>query len=154
MSVVPAGLSPSVPRSRSLAAPKLPRKRIVLAEDDDEMRTMLASALRRDGHEVLEAASGSELLESLGSCILHLQSDGLIDLIVSDIHMPAPNGLELLAALRRAQFDAPFLLITAFGDDQTHATAQKLGASILDKPFDLDDFRQAVIDCESEARAR
>jgi DNA-binding response OmpR family regulator len=129
----------------------LPLPRVLLAEDDAQMRLMLASALRRDGCEVIEVSDGWELLryltenrlESLPS--LDTGASRRIDLLISDIRMPGRSGLDILAGMRWADWPMPVILITAFGDSQTHAEARRLGAAaVFDKPFDLDDFRTAV----------
>ncbi len=118
--------------------------RIVVAEDDDEMRTLLASALRRDGYEVIEVNTGDQLLHELGNELLQ-PSTMRPDLIVSDIRMPGCTGIEVLAGLRRADWATPVILITAFPDGETHSEATRLGATVFDKPFDIDDLRTAVV---------
>lgn len=55
--------------------------------------------------------------------------------------MPGKSGLEVLAGLRQSDWSTPVILITAFGDEWTHAEAQRLGATSIDKPFDLHDLR-------------
>jgi two-component system, response regulator, stage 0 sporulation protein F len=119
--------------------------RVLLAEDDTEMRALLAAALRQDGLEVVEARDGSALLDRLAEA---LAADGDLDgydLIVSDIRMPGHSALDILAGVRRAFRHTPVILITAFGDRVTHERAKRLGASaVFDKPFDIDDLRAAV----------
>ena len=118
--------------------------RILLAEDDGEMRSMLASTLRADGYEVVEAPSGSALLEEI-SLLLFRGEAVPADLIVSDERMPGFLGSEVLAGLRNARWPTPFILITGFGDENTHREAYRLGASaVFDKPFDLDDLRRTI----------
>ncbi|WP_438015623.1 response regulator [Sorangium sp. So ce315] len=118
--------------------------RVLLAEDDRELRQLLAVALRRDGYEVLEAHDGNHLLELMAASLV--SSDGARpDIVVSDVRMPGKTGLELLAGLRRDDRSTPVVLITAFGDPETHAEAYRLGAdAVLDKPLDLDDLRLVV----------
>lgn len=110
----------------------------ILAEDDPSMRAMLTSALEREHFDVIAVSDGLELLDQVRG--LHERA---LDpqLIISDIHMPRCSGLTALSALRRMNLQMPVLLITAFGDDDTHAQAKSLGATILDKPFDLARFR-------------
>jgi DNA-binding response OmpR family regulator len=119
--------------------------RILLAEDDPDLRALLASELRKDGYIVEEARTGYDLLELLGS--LTLRSE-VCDLLITDIRMPGLNGLAIAEALRdgvtRGTSGTPIILITAFGDDATHAEAQRLGATIFDKPFDLDELRSCI----------
>lgn len=120
--------------------------RILLAEDDAEMRALLADALRNDGHEVVEARHGAELMQLLAA---RLQDSGeleRVDLVVSDVRMPGWSGLEILEALRGARALVPVILITAFGGSDVHSRADDLGAVVVfDKPFDVDDLRTAVV---------
>jgi len=121
---------------------RLPR--ILLAEDDFEMRRFLATALRIDGYEVTGAASGVELLNRIGPYFY----DGMkfdVDVVISDVRMPGADGLEILAGLTMCEGAPPVILITAFGDRQTHLDAARLGAvELLDKPFDLSDLRAVL----------
>lgn len=67
------------------------------------------------------------------------------DLIISDIRMPGFTGLEVLEGLRDECAprigETPITLLTAFGDLEVHADAERLGAVVFDKPFDLDEFQ-------------
>lgn len=118
--------------------------RLLLAEDDPELRRMMARALRRRGYAVVEAHDGRELVEVLLRAVTGER--GLMPaLIVSDVRMPGHTGLEVLARLRRIDWRTPVILLTAFGDPETHAEAERLGAAaLLDKPFDLDDLCSAA----------
>lgn len=118
--------------------------RILVAEDDREMRALLVASLRSDGYEVIEAANGLALIHEFSRLLAH-GNDHLVDLVVSDERMPGCLGTEVLAGLREFDWRTPFILITAFGDAQTHRTADLLGAAaVFDKPFDLDEFRDSV----------
>ncbi|WP_224369125.1 response regulator [Hyalangium versicolor] len=118
--------------------------RILLAEDQPQMRSLLRGALRRDGYEVIEAEDGPSLLRALVSGLLAEQSRAP-DLIITDVRMPGFTGLEVLARLRSEEWNTPVILITAFGDEALHAEAARLGANrVLDKPFELEDLRGAV----------
>lgn len=107
--------------------------RILLAEDDREMRALVERALRAAGYDVTACRDGSELL-------LEMESDGSpgFDLIVSDVRMPGMTGIEILEDLSGDGAGPPIILITAFGDPELHARARRLGAAaVLDKPFEL-----------------
>ena len=119
------------------------RKRIFVAEDQLEMRALISRALRTDGYEVVEAQDGAGLIEALVSTML--KDARAPDLIVTDVRMPGCSGLDVVARLRRADQLTPVIFITAFGDDETHAEAERLGAAkCLDKPFDMEDLRGLV----------
>jgi CheY-like chemotaxis protein len=119
-------------------------RRILVAEDDVAMRRLIAAALRAAGYPVVEASDGSEVLDRIESTIWADRHD-LFGLIVSDMAMPALTGLDVLAALRCTEVRTPFILITAFGDDDVRAEAMALGATaVLDKPLDLEALQAAV----------
>jgi DNA-binding response OmpR family regulator len=128
--------------------------RILLAEDDDAMRALVADALRTDGHDVVELADGGRLLVDIAARLKDGGGDGSLDLIVSDIRMPICSGLQILAALRDAHWHTPVILMTAFGDEATRRHAESLSAVLFDKPFDLDDLRTAVTNLLPRDRPR
>jgi len=126
-------------------APAATRRRALLAEDDPAMRGLLAATLRSEGFEVLEAQNGRELTLLIDTCVLAGDDDDGVDLIVSDIRMPGPDGLKALARLRRRDGSTPVVLVTAFSDEATRTEARRLGAvALLDKPFELDELRTVV----------
>lgn len=114
--------------------PTFNHPRIVLAEDERSWRELLASHLRRAGYEVLELADGTQLCEFVRR-VLHDGSE-LPDAVVSDFHLPGADGLSALASWRLDDDLTPFVLMTAFASAATWLTAARLGAQVLDKPFD------------------
>jgi CheY-like chemotaxis protein len=130
------------PRTPKAAAPL----RVFLADDDAEMRRMIAQALRRDGHFVLEAQDGAGLLLELGHAFWGDEPDpGVASVIISDMYMPARDGLAILRGIRRHPWCPPFILMTAFGDPELHTQARRLGVhAVFDKPFELQRLRFAV----------
>jgi len=118
---------------------------ILLVEDDADMREMLAAALRRDGYTVIEAADGDDAIEWLGLGALEGEPRRSPAVLVSDICLPYLSGLDIVEGLSLAMKRVPIVMITGFGDAATHARARELGAiCVLDKPFQLSDFRNAV----------
>lgn len=123
-----------------------PAARVLVAEDDDELRWLITRTLRKSGFDVVEANDGSALLDRTGDAMLKDDTLSNIDLIVSDIRMPGWSGLDVLAGLNHAGVRVPMVLITAFGDDNTHHQATRLGAvAVVDKPFDMDQLRDVVL---------
>lgn len=122
--------------------------RVILAEDDDEMRALLSTRLQKEGLSVIEVPDGLRLTRLLQALALGSKHDEPgVDLIVSDVRMPGRSGLEALAALKDSEVRIPFIMITGFGDLSTHAEALRLGAAaVFDKPFDLDDLCSAVVE--------
>lgn len=121
---------------------------VLVAEDDDDVRRMVATALRKDGCSVIEATDGAELLEHIGSALMFGNMRGELDpinLVVSDIRMPGRSGLEILAQLRRSDIGVQVILMTAHVDETVRADAERYGAdALLAKPFEIDELRDIV----------
>jgi CheY-like chemotaxis protein len=116
---------------------------VLVADDDDDMRTLVAEALRADGCTTLEARDGQELLELLNSARDEPALEP--DVVVADVKMPRLSGLGVLEALRVAHWNLPVVMMTAVTDDSIHDVAKRLGAvGVLRKPFDPDDLLIAV----------
>jgi two-component system response regulator (stage 0 sporulation protein F) len=108
--------------------------RVLLAEDDAEMRHLLARSLRDDSFDVTEVSTSIAPLAHLW--------DGF-DLLISD--MPGLSGLQILDDGHRATGSPPLILIMAFGSEVTRARAECLGAvAVFSRPFDVDDLLAAV----------
>jgi CheY-like chemotaxis protein len=107
------------------------------------MRTMLCSALEREGFSVTAVTDGLELVEAVKSMA---ERSTVPALIVTDIQMPGCTGLVALSKTRKLISSVPVLFITAFGDEYAHTQAKNLSAAILDKPFDIYQFRTLVAD--------
>jgi len=120
--------------------------RVLLADDDRDTREAVAEALRSDGYEVIEANNGWELLQYLAAS--EDSAPMPVNLVISDVRMPGKSGLEVIAGFRWATGGStPFIVITGFGDSQTHAEARRLGAAaVLSKPFELDQLRTVMAD--------
>jgi CheY-like chemotaxis protein len=118
--------------------------RVLVAEDDVEMRRVVVDALRDDGYDVVELADGGRLLVDIADRMKAETAGASVDLIVSDIRMPICTGLQILEVLRQSHWHTPVILMTAFGDDATRKRAESLMAVLFDKPFDVDDLRTAV----------
>ncbi len=114
--------------------------RILLAEDDTEMRQLIDQCLAKDGHDVVQAGDGVQLVAHVTDSM----RDGLpVDLVISDVRMPGLTGFEAIQWLRSLGCRAPVVLITAFGDARTHMESVQRGVvRVLDKPFDLDELKQ------------
>ena len=112
--------------------------RIVIAEDNAELRRLLAQGLAHVGWSVIEVGSGRELLDTLRDATN-------IALVVTDIRMPEPDGIAAVRALRQAGNATPILVMTAFGDDNARAQASALHCGWLEKPVGLNTLRRAVV---------
>jgi CheY-like chemotaxis protein len=116
----------------------------LVADDDEDMRALVAGVLSADGYTVLEACDGEELLEQLERSV----DDPLTrpDVVVTDIMMPRLSGLGVLDAIRRAQLHLPVVLMTVLPDEAVYLVARRLGAAgVLHKPFGPAEIRAAVV---------
>jgi CheY-like chemotaxis protein len=112
--------------------------RVLLADDDYEMRKLLAWSLIRQGYQVTECEDGNAMMKRLGF-LCPSESIQPFDLVISDIRMPGSSGLQALKNAQGLEGFPPMILITAFPDDETRAKARQLGAVVLlEKPFDVD----------------
>jgi len=118
--------------------------RIMVAEDDFELRRLVADCLRKEGYEVHEVADGAELLLRIEDSFFLRQVPVPIDLFVTDIRMPVYSGVEIVRGLREAGMHMPVVIMTAFGNPETRECAESLGAVLLDKPFKLEALRAVV----------
>ena len=127
--------------------------RILIAEDDPELRSLLSMVLMEDGYQVDEVADGRQFVDVL-AC---LYDNGIpvdsYNLIITDIRMPGFSGLDVLSALRCLRSHVPVIIITAFGDEPTRRLALGLGAlAVMEKPFDLDELRAVVVNVLARPR--
>lgn len=121
--------------------------RILLIEDDEQLRIMLRQALEQSGYDVLEAANGNEGLSAF--------RQARADLVVTDIMMPQKDGVETIRELRRDFPEARIIAITGFrGVYNRLPAAEYLGAKrTLVKPFAVQDFLHTVQDVLNNDRA-
>jgi CheY-like chemotaxis protein len=122
---------------------ELSRLRILLAEDDDELRSLLAEALRKDGYQVIEVRNGV-LLDDV---IRELAPQSVFqphEIVISDVRMPGRTGLSVLESHQGCPWCPRFIFMTGFGDDELRDEASRLGAAVLEKPFELDQLRHVL----------
>jgi two-component system response regulator FlrC len=106
----------------------LARTRVLVVEDDANLREALTDTLMLAGGEVLQADSGEAALELLAG--------NYVDMVVSDVNMGGMDGFELLRAVTKRYPQLPFLLITAYASIEKSVEAMRNGAvDYLVKPF-------------------
>jgi DNA-binding response OmpR family regulator len=110
---------------------------LLLVEDDHAIRTVLQDALQRDGHQVTSAQDGDE-----AQALLRQRA---FDLLLLDVMLPGPSGLDLLRRFRQRDRDTPVLLLTAKGSEDDKVLGLELGADdYVTKPFSLRELRTRV----------
>jgi CheY-like chemotaxis protein len=125
---------------RSTEANKIPRKRILLVEDEQLVRESIRQLLVRDEHTVVESNNGAEALA--------LFAKGQFDLVVTDSEIPFLKGGELAAKIKQLAPRQPILMITGH---QRRPSPDNPVDAVLNKPFDLNQLRKAVAGLVSEA---
>lgn len=113
--------------------------RILLAEDDDSVRTFVRRALELDGHSVMAVEDGAIALETIE------EDAGGFDLLVSDIKMPIMDGIALALNVARDKPDLPILLMTGYADQRERAHGlDQIVRDVVSKPFTLAEIRRVV----------
>jgi CheY-like chemotaxis protein len=113
--------------------------RILIAEDEASVRSLVIRALELDGHTIVEAADGAEALEALN------RAEGAFDLLLTDIKMPIMDGIALALAAARDYPRLPIMLMTGYADQRERASGlEGLVHDVIAKPFTVADIRFAV----------
>jgi two-component system cell cycle response regulator CpdR len=116
--------------------------RILLAEDDDNVREFVSRALSHAGHDVVEAQDGGIASEIV------IAEDGRFDLLLSDIKMPVMDGIALALSVAASHPKLTIVLMTGFADQRERAHGlDQLIYDVIPKPFTL----QALMDKVSDA---
>lgn len=119
--------------------------RMLLAEDDDDVRWCLSTVFEIDGFRVAAVSNGVEFLEEIASTMLLEKRWLAPDVIVTDIRMPGFNVLNIIEGLRAAGWHTPVMVISAFGDTQMRERVRELSAEFFEKPLDIDELERAVV---------
>ncbi|HXI55463.1 MAG TPA: sigma-54 dependent transcriptional regulator, partial [Polyangia bacterium] len=111
-------------------------RRVLIADDELNMRRVLEAILRREGYDVITAANGTEALSGMSRDV---------HTVITDLKMPGLDGMGLLRKLSADYPDVPVVMITAHGSVENAVEAVKLGAfDYLEKPFEQEQIRQIV----------
>jgi CheY-like chemotaxis protein len=113
-------------------------ERILVVEDEPDVRLLVVDVLTDLGYEVLDAADGP-------SALVHLQGEGRIDLLVSDVGLPGIDGRALADLARQQRPGLKVLFVTGYARTaQVRADFLAEGMALLTKPFSIDDLAQRV----------
>jgi CheY-like chemotaxis protein len=123
-------------RTRDLQPSELPMARILIVDDEEMDRVLLAEVLRRAGHESLFASDGQAALK--------IWRDSKVDLVVTDIVMPGLNGLELLQTLKVEDPAALVIAISGTSAEKLNKAARLGALAILTKPVDPEELLDEV----------
>ena len=118
--------------------------RVLIADDEDSMRALVARAVAIDGHDTVTAQDGAEALEILN------REQGAFDLLLTDIQMPIMDGIALALSAARDFPRLTILLMTGFADQRERASnLSAIAHDVITKPFSVADIRTAVADALS-----
>jgi two-component system, cell cycle response regulator CpdR len=113
--------------------------RILIAEDEEALRSLVARALSLDGHETMTVCDGAEALDVLA------REQGAFELLLTDIRMPVMDGIALALAAARDHPRLGILLMTGYADQRERASGlDALIHDVIAKPFSLATIRGAV----------
>src|SRR5262245_8200412 len=123
--------------------------RILVAEDEEGLRSLVARALVQDGHAVVTANDGAEALDVL------TREQGAFELLLTDIRMPIMDGIALALAAARDHPKVAILLMTGYADQRERACGlDALIHDVITKPFSLTTIRTAVEDAIAASAMR
>ena len=113
------------------------QRTILVADDDASIRSLLKQLLSDEGYSVVEATTGTEVVEKV--------KDVNPDLVIMDVRMPELDGIEALSKLKVSSPKTSVLIMTAFGSSNNAIRAMELGAfDYITKPFELDKISHTV----------
>ena len=116
---------------------KAERSKILIADDEETLLTMLSKELVYQGYEVCTAVDGEDAISML--------QRNSFDLILLDIKMPRRNGFEVLKVIKERYPMTKVVMLTGFGDLKNAIESRKLGAdNFIAKPYDLVDLLSTV----------
>ncbi|NPU13539.1 MULTISPECIES: response regulator [Bradyrhizobium] len=123
--------------------------RVLIADDEDSMRTLVARAIAMDGHDIVTAQDGAEALDIL------TRENGAFDLLLTDIQMPIMDGIALALSAARDFPDLTILLMTGFAHQRERASnLSAIAHDVITKPFSVADIRTAVADALASKPAK
>ena len=137
----------SMPERRNRTAPPPAVTRVLVVDDDENLRHLLSKMLTQEGYEVVAAADGEEALTILGA--------RPFDVVLCDVRMPRLDGWHLLDALSERTRPPVTIMMSAYGDRDTALNVMKRGAyDYLSKPFTTEDLLLTLRKAEERERLR
>ena len=114
--------------------------RILVVDDEEPLRTLVARGLTMDGHFCMTAADGAEALDTL------IAEGGHFDLLLTDIRMPLMDGIALALAAKQAFPDLPIMLMTGYAEQRERARSlDAIVEEVMTKPVTIAELRSTVL---------
>jgi two-component system cell cycle response regulator CpdR len=121
--------------------------RVLIVDDEESMRQLVARAIAMDGHDIMTAADGAEALDILSG------PDSSFDLLLTDIQMPVMDGIALALTAARDFPQLTILLMTGYAEQRERASGlSAIAHDVISKPFSIADIRTAVADALSSRK--
>jgi two-component system cell cycle response regulator CpdR len=121
--------------------------RVLIADDEESMRVLVARAVAMDGHDTVTAQDGAEALDILS------RHNGAFDLLLTDIQMPVMDGIALALSAARDFPDLIILLMTGYAAQRERASnLSAIAHDVISKPFSVAEIRAAVADALAARR--
>jgi len=119
--------------------------RILLAEDDEELRFILSRVLKKEGYTVEEMGDIDELTRTLSGYLTKSRPELASTVLVTDVYMPGGTAIEVVKKFKDHLEDLSILFITSARDPQLTEQGLKLGAhAVLSKPVDMDELKRLL----------
>jgi CheY-like chemotaxis protein len=123
--------------------------RVLIADDEESMRVLVARAIALDGHDTVTAQDGAEALDILSG------DNGAFDLLLTDIQMPVMDGIALALSAARDFPNLTILLMTGYAAQRERASnLTAIAHDVISKPFSVADIRTAVADALAAKKAQ
>ena len=135
---VQLGVSPLPPPPLWYRSPPMPHTpRVLVVDDEPNLRKVLSATLKREGYDVATAPDGDAAIREL--------EDGGADVVVTDLVMPRRDGLSLLREVLKTWPEIPVIVITAHGTVDSAVAALKMGAfDYITKPFEQEELKRVI----------
>ncbi|MER7001614.1 response regulator [Dactylosporangium sp. NPDC000555] len=111
--------------------------RLLVVDDEQDVRDLIVKRLRADGHDVISAEHGAAALAAVAR-------HGMPEAAILDVDLPGMDGIELLRRLRRHRADLPAMFLTVLWDGEVAVRARATGALYVRKPFTAEDLRAGL----------
>jgi len=136
----PAATRPDAAPAPTAATARKGHETLLIVEDEDSVRNLVASALRHDGYELLLATSAEDALR------LDEQHKGPIDLLLTDAIMPGKSGIELATAMAARRPALPVIIMSGYTEETLTGAPLDKPISLLQKPFTPRELRRRIRD--------
>lgn len=120
----------------------MPKRKVLVVDDEDPLRSLLASELETEGFDVQDAGDGEEAIE-----LIRAKGDqnDMFDVVLVDIKMPKVDGFGVLKYVKANNPETKVIMVTAYADSQKAIASLRLGASdFISKPYDLEEILTSI----------